>query len=172
MLAKAEGGWGKEAVQASRGATAPLLVPCVRKKKGNRCSNDCPPSPPEVIFTPGWLLLQGRKLQYIAASVGKLPSEQSSQLPVNYLVLVQDWGEVFLGIHDLAVYEMACWITLWKLSIPRHLQTGPSSTEVLKFRKNFTWPDEGYRLPPCQHQDWNTRLAGLQSKVRPHLSYI
>ena len=89
-----------------------MPVPCVGKKKGTSCSNDCPPSPPEVRFKPGWLLLQGRKLQYIAASVGKLPSEQSSQLPVNYLVLIQDGEEVCLGTRDLAVYEMACWIML------------------------------------------------------------
>lgn len=172
MLPRAGDGWGKEAVQASWGAKAPLLVPCVGKKKGASCSKGCPPSPPEVRFKPGWLLLQARKLQYLAASVGKLPSEQSSQLPVNYLVLIQDRGKVFLGTHDLAVYEIACWIKLWQLSVTRQLQTGPSSTEVLKFRKNFKWPAEGYWLPSCQHQDWNTRLAGLQSKVRPHLSYI
>lgn len=92
-----------------------------------------------------------------------------TELPVNYLVLIQDGGKGFLGTRDLAVYEMACWIMLWQLSIPRQLQTGHSSTEVLKFRKNFKWPAEGYRLPSCQHQDWNTRLAGLQSKVWPHL---
>lgn len=78
-----------------------MLVPCVGKKKGTSGSKGCPPSAPEVSFKPDWLLLQARKLQYIAASVGKLPSEQSSQLPVNYLVLIQDRGKVFSG-HPLS----------------------------------------------------------------------
>lgn len=79
----------------------------------------------------------GRIQTRLVASVGKKTAvyccfcrefafwaEQPAPAPCKLSCAYPGWGgEVFLGTCDLAVYEMACWIMSWQLSIPRPLQT-------------------------------------------------
>lgn len=93
------------------------------RKKRTSCSSGCPPSFPVVRLQPGWFPSAGKKSAVYFHFYGKtvLWVEQ----PVNYLVPVLNGQKVFLGTHALVVHEMACWIMLGQLSIPRQLQTGP-----------------------------------------------
>lgn len=107
----------------SRHHDEPLLLPCGGKRRG-------PAAQVAALHLFLWSdsnqggpLLQGRSLQYISASIGKLLLWVEQ--PVNYLVPILNGQKVFLGSHALVVYEMSCWIMLWQLSIPRQLQTGP-----------------------------------------------